>query len=227
MDQNEGNDQDEHHLFRRALQPGEVVKIGFFDIAIDLGKQFEGPRRQCGVQQSLEPGGGKNNAHDAPNYNKRAAAFALRRVYIIEVLSYPVESRCIVSRRILFLLSWLAILSPSIPAQSTLCDDQQLRPRSPYDSRPRDPSQGPDIPADMQRKQMKELNQERYTTLKKDTDKLLQIATELKQKVDKTNENQLSLEVIRKTEEVEKLAKSIRDKMKNGGYCELVLGQSQ
>jgi hypothetical protein len=110
-------------------------------------------------------------------------------------------------------------------AQGTLCDDQQQRQRSPYDSRPRDLAQGPDIPADMQRKQMKELNQERHATLKKDTDKLLQIATELKQQVDKTNENQLSLEVIRKTEEVEKLAKSIREKMKSGGYCDLVLGQ--
>ena len=72
---------------------------------------------------------------------------------------------------------------------------------------------------------MKEMNQERQANLKKDTDKLLQIATELKQKVDKTNENQLSLEVIRKTEEVEKLAKAIRDKMKNGGYCDLAVGQ--
>jgi len=60
----------------------------------------------------------------------------------------------------------------------------------------------------MQHKQVKEMNQERQANLKKDTDKLLQIATELKQKVDKTNENQLSLEVIRKTEEVEKLAKA-------------------
>ena len=77
----------------------------------------------------------------------------------------------------------------------------------------------------MQRKQAKEMNQERQATLKKDTEKLLQIATELKQQVDKTNENQLSLEVIRKTEEVEKLAKSIRDKMKNGGYCDLMVQQ--
>src|SRR5260370_40981438 len=77
----------------------------------------------------------------------------------------------------------------------------------------------------MERKEAKEMNQERQASLKKDTDKLLQIATELKQQVDKTNENQLSLAVIRKTEEVEKLAKSSRDKMKSGGYCDL-MGQS-
>jgi len=131
-------------------------------------------------------------------------------------------------RPMLFVL-WLSLLLswPAL-AQNTLCDDQQQRQqRSIYDSRPHDPEQSrfPDVPADMQRKQAKEMNQERQATLKKDTEKLLQIATELKQQVDKTNENQLSLEVIRKTEEVEKLAKSIRDKMKNGGYCDLMVQQ--
>jgi hypothetical protein len=118
-----------------------------------------------------------------------------------------------------------AVTSVTALAQGTPCDDQQLHQRSIYDSQPREAPPGPEIPHDMQRKQMKEMNQERHATLKKDTDKLLQVATELKQQVDKTNENQLSLEVIRKTEEVEKLAKAIRDKMKNGGYCDLVVGQ--
>lgn len=148
---------------------------------------------------------------------------------IIKLHSHPVESRYIVLRQMVLLLFLPGILfgvsCRSALAQGIPCDDQQLHQRSVYDSRPHDPVQGPDIPADMQRKQMKEMNQERHATLKKDTDKLLQVATELKQQVDKTNENQLSLEVIRKTEEVEKLAKSIRDKMKNGGYCDLVIGQ--
>jgi hypothetical protein len=107
-------------------------------------------------------------------------------------------------------------------AQSNPCDDP-ARQRAIFDpSRPRETNQTPDIPSDMQHKQVKAMNQERQASLKKDSDKLLQIATELKQQVDKTNENQLSLEVIRKTEEVEKLAKSIRDKMKSGGYCDLI-----
>jgi hypothetical protein len=140
------------------------------------------------------------------------------------------EPRWIVLRRIilsLFLPGFVfGVFCPSAPGQGMPCDDQQLRQRSAYDSRPHDAAvPGPDIPPDMQRKQMKELNQERHATLKKDTDKLLQAATELKQQVDKTNENQLSLEVIRKTEEVEKLAKAIREKMKSGGYCDLVVGQ--
>jgi len=57
-------------------------------------------------------------------------------------------------------------------------------------------------------------NELRQQDIKKDTDKLLQLATELKQYVDKTNENILSMEVIKKAEEIEKLAHTVREKMK-------------
>src|ERR1051325_10799527 len=60
----------------------------------------------------------------------------------------------------------------------------------------------------------KAMNTKRQEDLKRDTDKLLQLATELKADVDKTTENVLSLDVIKKTDEIDKLAKSIRDKMK-------------
>lgn len=61
---------------------------------------------------------------------------------------------------------------------------------------------------------MKAMNKERTVRIKRDTDKLFQLSTELKQYVDKTNENVMSVEVIRKAEEVEKLAKRIRERMK-------------
>jgi len=54
----------------------------------------------------------------------------------------------------------------------------------------------------------------RQMEIKKDTDKLLELATELKQYVDKTNEHTLSLDVIKKAEEIEKLAHTVREKMK-------------
>lgn len=60
----------------------------------------------------------------------------------------------------------------------------------------------------------KKSNLERQQQLKKDTEKLLELATELKQYVDKSNENTLSLDVIRKADQIEKLAKSVKDKMK-------------
>ena len=65
-----------------------------------------------------------------------------------------------------------------------------------------------------EKEQQKALNKERYDSLKKDTDQLLELSTELKKAVDAANENVLSVEVIRKTEEVEKLAKRVREKMK-------------
>jgi hypothetical protein len=47
-----------------------------------------------------------------------------------------------------------------------------------------------------------------------DTDKLLAMATDLKQQVDKTNKDVLSVDVIKKAEEIEKLARSLKNEMK-------------
>ena len=60
----------------------------------------------------------------------------------------------------------------------------------------------------------KKENVKRQQDLEKETDKLLELATELKQYVDKTNENMLSVEVIKKAGEIEKLARSVKEKMK-------------
>ena len=60
----------------------------------------------------------------------------------------------------------------------------------------------------------KKANQERQADLKRDTDKLFKLANELKEYVDKTNENMLSVDVVKKAEEIEKLAHSVKDKMK-------------
>ena len=66
------------------------------------------------------------------------------------------------------------------------------------------------ITHDMEKKAAKE----RVAALKRDTDKLLKLSVELKAYVDKSDENVLSLDVVRKAEEIEKLAKSVKDKMK-------------
>jgi len=60
----------------------------------------------------------------------------------------------------------------------------------------------------------KKANLDRQAALRNDTDKLLKLAVELKDYVDKTNENVLSLDVVKKCEEIEKLAHSVKDKMK-------------
>jgi hypothetical protein len=68
--------------------------------------------------------------------------------------------------------------------------------------------------AKMEGNMAKRANQARQADLKRDTEKLLKLATALKESVDKTTESTLSLDVIKKTEEIEKLARSVKDKMK-------------
>lgn len=75
--------------------------------------------------------------------------------------------------------------------------------------RPKDPNE-----EKIERDREKAMNKQRQTSLQKDTDRLLQLATELKEYVDKSNEHMLSLDVIKKAEEIEKLAKSVKGKMK-------------
>lgn len=92
---------------------------------------------------------------------------------------------------------------------------QQIPQHHPKEPQP-PPGAAPDIhiPPEMQREMAKQRNKERQEALKKDTDRLFQLATELKQSVDKSNENVMSIDVIRKAEEIEKLAKQVKDKMK-------------
>jgi hypothetical protein len=66
------------------------------------------------------------------------------------------------------------------------------------------------VARDMEKKATKE----RVAALKSDTDKLLKLSVELKNYVDKSDENVLSVDVIKKAEEIENLAKSVKDKMR-------------
>jgi len=100
---------------------------------------------------------------------------------------------------VILLLFFLAL--PTFPAQQQL---PQIAP----------PAQQPDLPPDMQKRMQKEANKQRQAELKRDTDKLLKLSTELKEYVDKSNENVLSLDVIKKAEEIEKLARSVKTKMR-------------
>jgi septin family protein len=78
-----------------------------------------------------------------------------------------------------------------------------------YETR-QDPTQ-----KEMQERMTRAANKKRQEEIREDTDKLFQLATDLKAAVDKTNENLLSLDVVRKADEVEKLAKKVKEKMKD------------
>jgi hypothetical protein len=60
----------------------------------------------------------------------------------------------------------------------------------------------------------KKAAKDRAASIKHDTDRLLKLSVELKDSVDKSDENVLSLDGIKKAEEIEKLAHSVKEKMK-------------
>lgn len=70
------------------------------------------------------------------------------------------------------------------------------------------------LPAAIGERQAKARNDERQRRLVSDTDKLLELATSLHDDVAKTDKNVLSLDVVRRAEEIEKLARSVKERMK-------------
>jgi hypothetical protein len=69
-------------------------------------------------------------------------------------------------------------------------------------------------PSQMEQDQAKMRNVDRQKQLVLDTEKLLALANELKTDVDKSTKDTLSLDVIRKADEIEKLAHNVKEKMK-------------
>ncbi len=77
-----------------------------------------------------------------------------------------------------------------------------------------DPADHAELEAELQRKLQIQQQKKRFEDMKRDSQKLLQLATELKQYVDKSGEDMLSLEVLRKAEEMEKLARQVKNNMR-------------
>jgi hypothetical protein len=122
-------------------------------------------------------------------------------------------------------LAWLLLpLLLSLSVAATGQTQNQLPippPPSPSGGRvpPFGQNPNPDNPPDpnmrhAQEEAAKQRNLDRQKRLVADTDKLLQLAQELKVEVGKSNKDMLSVTVIKKAEEIEKLAKSVRERMK-------------
>jgi hypothetical protein len=91
---------------------------------------------------------------------------------------------------------------------------QVRRPTVPQGSPDETPAPVDENQQRLARDMAKKANLERHAALKNDADKLLKLAGELKEYVDKSNENVLSLDVLKRAEEIEKLARSVKEKMK-------------
>ena len=107
------------------------------------------------------------------------------------------------------LFVWILFLClPSLPGLA-----QRTTPPSSRDITTPTPEED-EARARLSNEMAKKATKERVAALKHDTDKLLRLSVELKEFVDKSDENVLSLDVIKKAEEIEKLAHSVREKMK-------------
>jgi hypothetical protein len=69
--------------------------------------------------------------------------------------------------------------------------------------------------ARMDAQRLKSANDDRHKKLASDVDRLVSLTNELKVDVDKANKDELSLDVIRKAQEIEKLAHDVQNRMKN------------
>jgi len=114
----------------------------------------------------------------------------------------------------------LLLCTLPLPAQSSRGNTEAPQPQSktpPTEVVAKDiapPVTWDDPHAKLQRAVIVNAIMERQVALRRDTEKLLFLAEELKQNVDKANVNILSMDVIKKAQEIEKLAKSVKDKMK-------------
>jgi hypothetical protein len=97
----------------------------------------------------------------------------------------------------------------------------QTPPVATYPTMPGPPAPFGDFTSDkdagaLAAKMARERNVIRQKAIVDETNQLLDLARQLKAAVDKTDKDQLSLEVVRKAEQIEKLAKDVKVKMRDG-----------
>lgn len=84
---------------------------------------------------------------------------------------------------------------------------------NPHSGRPVDPAM-----RSMLHKMQEERNTSRQKKIEADTAQLLSLAKELHAAVSQSDKNTLSIDVVKDAEQIEKLAKGIKEKMRNGSY---------
>ncbi|HTX41757.1 MAG TPA: hypothetical protein VMD25_08000 [Acidobacteriaceae bacterium] len=108
----------------------------------------------------------------------------------------------------------LALACAPLPVRAQQADT----PPSPRNQFPGIPNTPPTDTGDahVMRDMAKERNMMRQKEIIDDTNRLLELARQLKTAVDKSNKDQLSLSVVDTANEIEKLAKTVKEKMRDG-----------
>lgn len=106
------------------------------------------------------------------------------------------------------------MLAPALRAQQTPTTTNTTEPNIPGLSP--NPTQPDGSTAHMAERMARERNVDRQKAIVADTAQLLKLAQQLNIDVSKSNKDQLSLTVVKEAGEIEKLAKTIKDKMKEG-----------
>jgi hypothetical protein len=101
---------------------------------------------------------------------------------------------------------------------------QPTTPQQPGASPPKLPSHVPDMEnldpgpdpmrASMQEQAIRATNEQRHKKMLEDANRMVQLSNELKADVEKAQKDELSLEVMKKAAEVEKLAHDVQQRMK-------------
>lgn len=93
---------------------------------------------------------------------------------------------------------------------------QPQTPMPPTEISPLDlPGMTDDGPTPMNPQRVKLFNDDRHKKLVSDVDRLVSLTNELKADLDRTSKDELSLDVMKKAGEIEKLAHDVQNRMKN------------
>lgn len=119
--------------------------------------------------------------------------------------------------RVILTIALLAVVDPVSRTQATQYGQQNVpQPSHPnLPTTPDDTRMDGDMRARMEAQRARFATDERRKKLVEDTARLLALSTELKAEVDKTTKDELSLDVVRKAGEIEKLAHDVKERMKN------------
>jgi len=109
-----------------------------------------------------------------------------------------------------FFLAGLLVTGAAACWAASASQNQEVRPPQQHPSEERGQGEGPNLP-----NPEKKILEENDKDMKKKVQRLYELATELKEQVDKTDSSKVfSLDLMKKAEEIERLARDIKNRSK-------------